>query len=65
VQSLTAPRLVRIMIPQQAVDAVLLDLSPLLVKGDAVIDGGNPPYKESKRRASELKKRASILSMPE
>ena len=54
VGSLTAPRVVWLMVPHQAVDAVLRDLTPLLGKGDAVIDGGNSPYKESMRRASEL-----------
>jgi len=51
---LTAPRLVWIMVPHQAVDAVLLELSPLLEKGDAVVDGGNSPYKDSQRRARDL-----------
>ncbi len=54
VGSLPAPRLVWLMVPHQAVDAVLRELTPLLGKGDAVIDGGNSPYKESMRRASEL-----------
>ena len=42
------------MVPYQAVDDVLKELAPLLAKGDAVIDGGNSPYKESMRRAKEL-----------
>ncbi len=54
-QSLEAPRLVWIMVPHTAVDAVLADLAPHLAKGDTVIDGGNSPYKESIRRAGELK----------
>ena len=54
VRSLAAPRLVWIMVPHQAVDAVLSELAPLLAKGDTVIDGGNSPYKESERRAREL-----------
>lgn len=53
-QSLAAPRLVWIMVPYQAVDAVLNELVPVLEKGDAIIDGGNSPYKESIRRAREL-----------
>ncbi len=51
---LPEPRLVWVMVPYQAVDAVLRELMPLLAKGDTVIDGGNSPYKESIRRAAEL-----------
>jgi 6-phosphogluconate dehydrogenase len=54
VAAVSAPRLVWIMVPHQAVDAVLKELTPLLTKGDTVIDGGNSPYKESIRRAKEL-----------
>jgi 6-phosphogluconate dehydrogenase len=54
VQALAAPRLIWIMVPHQAVDAVLKELMPLLGKGDTVIDGGNSPYKESIRRGTEL-----------
>ncbi len=54
VGSLLAPRLVWLMVPHQAVDVVLRELTPLLGKGDSVIDGGNSPYKESMRRSSEL-----------
>jgi 6-phosphogluconate dehydrogenase len=57
VGSLVAPRLVWLMVPHQAVDAVLRELTPLLGKGDAVIDGGNSPYKESMRRYLELETR--------
>jgi 6-phosphogluconate dehydrogenase len=54
VKALTSPRLVWIMVPHQAVDAVLKELTPLLSKGDVVIDGGNSPYKESIQRAKDL-----------
>ncbi len=54
VAALAPPRLVWIMVPYQAVDAVLAELVPLLERGDAVIDGGNSPYKESVRRGREL-----------
>ncbi len=57
VEALKAPRLVWIMVPFQAVDDVLKELTPLLAKGDTVIDGGNSPYKYSMRRAAELKER--------
>ena len=51
---LPPPRVVWIMVPYQAVDAVLQELLPHLEAGDTVIDGGNSPYKESMRRAQEL-----------
>ena len=60
IQSLTAelsaPRLVWLMVPYQAVGPVLQELLPFLQEGDTVIDGGNSPYKESIRRAAELEK---------
>jgi 6-phosphogluconate dehydrogenase len=54
VHALAPPRLVWIMVPHQAVDAVLNELTPLLTQGDTIIDGGNSPYKESIRRSREL-----------
>lgn len=54
VSALVPPRLIWIMIPYQAVDAVVEELRPLLAKGDTVVDGGNSPYKESIRRSKEL-----------
>ncbi len=47
-------RLIWLMVSHEAVDVILKDLTPHLQKGDAVIDGGNSPYKESMRRAKEL-----------
>ena len=57
IAALPLPRLVWIMVPYQAVDSVLKELTPLLVMGDVVVDGGNSPYKESIRRAKELEAR--------
>ena len=54
VATLKPPRLVWIMVPYSAVDAVLKEIVLLLAKGDTVIDGGNSPYRESMRRAKEL-----------
>ena len=54
VDALPQPRFIWIMVPYQAVDAVLKELVPLLKDGDTVIDGGNSPYKESIRRYDEL-----------
>lgn len=50
-----SPRLIWLMVPHQAVDGVLDELTPLLEKGDIVIDGGNSNYKDTIRRANELK----------
>lgn len=50
ISAMALPRLVWLMVPHQAVDTVLQGLTPLLQKGDTVIDGGNSPYKESMRR---------------
>jgi 6-phosphogluconate dehydrogenase len=57
VAAVAPPRLVWIMVPHQAVDQILAALAPHLAKGDTVIDGGNSPYKESTRRASDLVKK--------
>ena len=54
VSALVSPRLVWIMVPYHAVDAVLKELVPLLAKGDTVVDGGNSLYKDSIRRSQEL-----------
>ena len=55
--ALSLPRLVWIMVPYQAVDEVLKELTPLLAPGDVVVDGGYSPYGESIRRAKELEAR--------
>jgi len=55
--ALAPPRLVWLMVPHQAVDAVLQGIFPSLQKGDTVIDGGNSPYKESIKRFQELDER--------
>lgn len=57
VDTLQAPRAVWLMVPHSAVDAVLEELVPLLEEGDTVIDGGNSFFKDSIRRARELKER--------
>jgi len=54
VAALPLPRLIWVMVPYGAVDAVLGELVPVLAAGDTVIDGGNSPYKESIRRFGEL-----------
>lgn len=54
--SLIPPRLIWIMVPYQAVDTVLRELTPWLEAGDTIIDGGNSHYKDSMRRARDLAK---------
>lgn len=53
---LTTPRVIWLMVPAgDPVDAVLAELRPHLSPGDVVIDGGNSNYRDSVRRAGELK----------
>jgi 6-phosphogluconate dehydrogenase len=54
VEALTLPRVIWLMVPAAAVDAVLDHLSPLLQPGDIVIDGGNSHYHDDLRRAATL-----------
>lgn len=56
VKSLPSPKIVWIMIPAgSATEHVINELKTLLEPGDIIIDGGNSKYKESIRRANELK----------
>lgn len=55
VQGLGTPRILWIMVPHSVVDSVIDELSPLLTKGDIVIEAGNSHYKESIRRYNQLK----------
>ncbi len=48
------------MVPHGVVDAVLRDVTPLLSKGDIIIEAGNSHYKESIRRYNQMKE-ADIL----
>ena len=54
VSMLATPRAVWLMVPAAAVDQVLDDLTPLLSKGDIVIDGGNSYYRDDIARANKL-----------
>ncbi len=56
VEKLPAPRVIWIMVPAgKATEETVDKLSGILVKGDILIDGGNSLYKDSMRRAEELK----------
>ena len=55
-KSLSAPRLVWVMVPAGGpTDDVINELSVLLSPGDVIIDGGNTFYKDDIRRAGTLK----------
>ncbi|UQZ37238.1 6-phosphogluconate dehydrogenase (decarboxylating) [Paenibacillus sp. PK3_47] len=56
VNKLESPRIAWIMVPHQFVDSVIAELTPLLSKGDIIIEAGNSHYKESVRRHDELSK---------
>jgi len=55
--AMSAPRLIWVMVPHQAVDNVLEELYQHLEAGDTIIEGGNSPYKETMRRAQEAAER--------
>ncbi|HEY3368107.1 MAG TPA: decarboxylating 6-phosphogluconate dehydrogenase [Symbiobacteriaceae bacterium] len=56
VSELPSPRVIWVMVPAgDPVDAVIAALRPFLQQGDVLIDGGNSFYKDSLRRAAELK----------
>ena len=58
VEQLSAPRAVWVMVPAgEPTEKTVVELSDLLSSGDVVIDGGNSNYKDSTRRAAELKTR--------
>ncbi len=57
VSKLSAPRVVWVMVSHQAVGEIIDELAPLLHKGDLIIDGGNSPYQDSRKRSKELSKK--------
>ena len=54
VETLTAPRVIWLMIPAAAVEHTLHELSGRLQPGDIVVDGGNSHYTDDLRRAAPL-----------
>ena len=55
VASLKAPRKVMMMVKAgPAVDDLIKTLTPLLSKGDVIIDGGNTLYSDTERRTKEV-----------
>jgi 6-phosphogluconate dehydrogenase len=56
VHSLKKPRAVMMLVPAgKIVDNVIEELTPLLDKGDLIIDGGNSYFTDTNRRVEELK----------
>lgn len=56
VKNLKAPRAIWLMVPAgDPVDETIAKLKPHMQKGDIFIDGGNSNYKDSMRRAQQLK----------
>jgi 6-phosphogluconate dehydrogenase len=48
------PQVVWLMVPNTVVDQMISEITPLLQKGDILIDGGNSFYKDSIRRSEKL-----------
>jgi 6-phosphogluconate dehydrogenase len=57
VAKLPSPRVVWMMVPAGAVDALLQTLAPAFQRGDILIDGGNSHYADDMRREQELRAR--------
>ena len=57
ISSLSASRIIWVMVSHQAVGDVINELAPLLDRGDMIIDGGNSPYRDSMERGKELNKK--------
>lgn len=56
IESLEKPRKILLMVKAgDAVDALLSQLTPLLMEGDIIIDGGNSFFKDTIRREQQLK----------
>jgi 6-phosphogluconate dehydrogenase len=56
VASLERPRRILMMIPAGApVDSMIAQLSPMLDRGDILIDGGNSHFEDTRRREAEMR----------
>jgi 6-phosphogluconate dehydrogenase len=62
VAALPSPRIVWLMVPAgAATEATIAELTPQLRRDDIVIDGGNSYYRDSTRRAAELRQQGISL----
>ena len=62
IAQLATPRAVWTMVPAgQPTEETINEVADLLTSGDTIVDGGNANYKDSARRASELKTRGISL----
>lgn len=58
VASLQKPRAIVMLVPAgKIVDSVIQELTPLLDKGDILVDGGNSHFTDTNRRVDELEKK--------
>lgn len=58
IASLQKPRAIMVLVPAgKIVDNVIQELTPLLDKGDLIIDGGNSHFTDTNRRVVELKEK--------
>src|SRR3989338_6322832 len=56
--ALKGPRAILLIVKAgEAVDSLIEELTPLLSKGDILIDGGNSHYRDTERRQELLKKK--------
>jgi 6-phosphogluconate dehydrogenase len=55
VASLSAPRVIWLMVPAAFVDSAIDGLIPLLAPGDTIVDGGNSFFQDDIARAAQLK----------
>lgn len=55
IEQLQTPRVVWLMVPAAVVDASIASLTPLLSRGDIIIDGGNSHYHDDISRAAVLR----------
>jgi 6-phosphogluconate dehydrogenase len=56
IEKLQKPRAIMLLVPAgKIVDNVIAELTPLLEKGDLIIDGGNSHFTDTNRRVEELK----------
>jgi 6-phosphogluconate dehydrogenase len=55
VTRLTPPRAIWLMVPAASVDDTMATVTPLLERGDTLLDGGNSHYRDDVRRAESLR----------